>query len=208
MNSVRFVDGTEALLQELDWNCEERDNSGRHFTGNGTVICDLTDDTRVIPEHRKVWETKVFFEGDWGADFSEAEWRDVTPVEYHQFKVEVGDRWDDGHGKYDIFTVRTNVSIDIIKEAIRLSIEAMPALHDTCSNYEDSKCPLEVLEALPNIGINFADYSEDDETIMDPEHFVRFMLDIASVYTPFTYEIIEDHLPTVNLQSSGYGLFS
>ena len=208
--NVKMIDGTVLPMSEFDVQCDARDDAGRHFSGYADVQVDLLNDESVCPEFRKLWHSNAVYDGDWGADLSTCEWVEaVEPTVYYTFKVPVGDRWNDGHGRYEEELVKATVHPGVIQIALAKAVLEFPELERVCTRYDESVVSEDLMEDLRAKGL-VTDNNVKITYLQENTDFIKFFLDIANLYmdTPFTYEFVDDEVPELELPSSGYGLFS
>lgn len=141
----------------------------------------------------------------------------------HIFQMNVGDYSDDGHGKNEVFVIKSTKPVDeVLKAFISSGTKLNVYQHGSfviAEDYEDSKLSNEHAEALRNAGIEFEDLVYNDGDEEDPEYtiegtteIVRLVMRIAQKELDFEYEIANDVIPSFNGFGGagpqiGYGLF-
>lgn len=85
MFMIKMVDGTERPLKDFDFECEAKDDAGRHFSGYAESVFDLREDMEVAPEFRKMWSAGSYWDGDWGTEFDNyTEFNEIQPPVRYQ----------------------------------------------------------------------------------------------------------------------------
>ena len=146
------------------------------------------------------------------------------------WKIPIGDWSDDGHGKCDWFTVKSNFTVEEAREAYFKSVEesGVDITKEIAHDYEDNSVSEKFLNILPE----FIEYLFEKELIVDwsnneePEYHVEERSAMAEIvccfikrHNPeFEYKIIEDSIPMLpfygvdqkgrHIGHIGYGLFS
>lgn len=141
---------------------------------------------------------------------------DPGPTLWHTYRVSVGDRYDDGHGRHEFVNVSTNYSSKEIGEAYRKSSEVIGhcVFKDICKDYEDHTIKSEVVMKLFECGVDldhFERYSNEDQMTlwMDAEGLVKLVMEMAKVHLPcLKYKIVADEIEDMFINSIGYGVFS
>lgn len=130
------------------------------------------------------------------------------------FKITIGDEYNDGHGRFEVVNVRSNLDKEVIDKALSKANLKLPWLSDICSNYEDDCINEERTAELKSLGVNLdniEDCSRDETKLyLTVDGFVQLHLEIARVFLDeeLEYSIISDSTPELSIGSSGYGLFS
>jgi len=137
--------------------------------------------------------------------------------------LQVGDYYDDGHGKYDSIIISSNYSQDTILTNFEKARKKLKFnIKDYCQDYEDGKIPLDILKKtfgkeLINNLLNDTqndmdayidgDYDEDDEGAVlncSPVFFAQLYLETIKKFdSMFEYQILD--IPSIDI--GGYGLF-
>lgn len=142
---------------------------------------------------------------------------DPGPTLWHTYRVSVGDRYDDGHGKHEFINVSTNYNSKEICEAYKKSSEVIGhcVFEDICTDYEDNTVKSEVVMKLLECGVNIDPFekslNDEDHTIlwMDAEGLVKLVMEMAKVHLPYLkYKIVTDEVEEMFINSIGYGVFS
>lgn len=136
---------------------------------------------------------------------------------------ELGDRWSDGHGKWEHIAVETNYTEEQMRNAIRK--QKIFDINKECSEYEDSTLSPKLVKKLVEIGaieIYDEDFGgsrvatkSDIPKEVDPECFhleegassyVEYLMKVLQhLDKDFHWQIVEDTSPTIDI--GGYGLF-
>lgn len=129
----------------------------------------------------------------------------------YKIKFTVGDRWNDGHGRYEAYIVNCSHDANYIIQGIVDSekLTGFNLVEDVCRDYEDSSIPDDIFHKLENLeishGIEYNDYCES-YGIADNDAYIKLILNWIGLSIPdFKYNIIEDDVPEISL--GGYGLF-
>ena len=140
-----------------------------------------------------------------------------------QTKLEIGDRWANGHGKYETFIIDANLERTRIQEAYRRGTEILgievrhtyagkeqinyKGIDSFCDKYGESAIPEYFVDLLGMHGI--LDGVEDCGELTEYTHtdqFLAIYLGIVKLGEPsFTYKIVSDNIQTMDI--GGYGLF-
>ena len=140
------------------------------------------------------------------------------------WKIPVGDWSDDGHGKCDYYTIKSNFTVEQAREAYFKAIEksGIDLSRDIASDYEDSR----VSESIEDTQFIKDLISEGYLMEWDGSYHVNDSVSMAIIvlrfiknYIPeFEYEMIEDSIPMLpfygfdeqgrHIGYFGYGLFS
>lgn len=145
------------------------------------------------------------------------------------WKIPIGDWSDDGHGKCNWFTVKSNFTVEQARESYFKAVEKsnLDIADEIACDYRNSSVSQKVLELLPEFvecldkkGL-IEDWNKDEE----PEYYVVDAGSMAEIvclfiqkFTPeFRYKIIEDTIPMLpfygfdkkdrHMGFFGYGLF-
>jgi hypothetical protein len=134
-----------------------------------------------------------------------------------KFEVYVGDRWDDGHGKFDIFVFETNASMEAIQQAITDMNENLD-FGSWFQKYEWNKISssqyAELIEYFPEASEYFepsinwrTNEKTGDYSIMDgSEGYIQLWMALVKKYNPtIELKMINEGLPSIEL--GGYGLY-
>lgn len=155
----------------------------------------------------------------------------------NKFKINIGDRWGDGHGRCDVYMLESNISKKEIEDAYKRSVETFgisPALY--MDDYEDYCFDLEAAFALFKINIDYFEYyfkthkdfkgtDEEyidwcyDNDVYDPDmvssdNFVQIIVDFISLSLDsdqFLRMVPEEETETLTLEGRdqfGYGIMS
>ena len=146
------------------------------------------------------------------------------------WKIPIGDWSDDGHGKCDWFTVKSNFTVEQARDAYFKAVEAsgLDIAKEIAHDFEDSGVSERIIELLPEFleylferGL-IVDWSDDEE----PEYHVEETSAMAEIVccfikrynSEFEYKIVEDSIPMLpfygfdekhrHIGHIGYGLFS
>lgn len=146
------------------------------------------------------------------------------------WKIPVGDWSDDGHGKCDYYTVKSNFTVEQAREAYFKAVEESGI--DLCKTfaheYEDSTIEPKAIEALRDFIkhlnaedlISQCDWEEEEDSyhVNSSEDMAYIVLYFIQRYNPeFRFEVVEDSIPMLpfygfddknrHIGFFGYGLF-
>ncbi len=136
----------------------------------------------------------------------------------HIFTITTGDRWDDGHGKYDTQAFKCSHSHDDVRKLYGMSCKLHSIdLTRYCSDYEDSSFPedfinrlYEIFGAYPEV-IGFLDnaFRQDDGSIdgeyVDQDLYVDLYFWIAKLVDGTLAWKKTEALPDIDI--GGYGFY-
>lgn len=120
----------------------------------------------------------------------------------HLIRLEVGDYWEDGHGKSESIIIECNISRRYLEEAYKKGSELTGiSLDKECSDYELNELSLETRSLLEVAGI---DIDIDEDGIINSQTYSYIYMSIAKAGNPnLEYRFVEmDRIPI-----GGYGLF-
>lgn len=141
------------------------------------------------------------------------------------WKIPIGDWSDDGHGKCDWFTIKSNFTVEQTREAYFKSVEksGVDICKEIASEYEDNSVSEKFLNAFPEFLEKGLIAHDPEFNKYDFEYYIENSSDLAKVvclfiqkYNPeFRFEII--NLPMLpfygrdkkgrHIGHIGYGLF-
>lgn len=142
----------------------------------------------------------------------------------YEFKIEMGDPSNDGHGISEKYNIICNKSTEEIVEAYKkacaktgLTFTENDSYHGkydyrhpeyrdrkVCVEYEDSQISKLAIKILNENGIKIS----EDCDYLDPDEFLSLFMDFITIILPdLKYEIIPDKQKRLPL-SIGYGLFN
>jgi len=126
------------------------------------------------------------------------------------FRIPIGDRWGDGHGKYESFTVRSNKTIKEVRAIHKNHAEATGVdITKVCDRYRDSLVPEEVATRLEKLGIPLERIDEGPESsvYMDTEVMAGLWMSLLKLTDPtFEFQFVRNDMDTLD-HHVGYGLF-
>ena len=138
----------------------------------------------------------------------------------HIIRFPIGDWSDDGHGKCEYFEVRSNYSVQDVREVHFKALDMGINIGSICRDYEESELTDEMVNKLKSIDLNPNDYSDEegDGGYIDPEGLILLWLDILRyVDSELELEIIKSEAKDINfyghdeknrhLETPGYGVF-
>ena len=120
----------------------------------------------------------------------------------YTFKLPIGDRSDDGHGKCDYFIVESNVSFDAIVEYYK-KMNAHWKVSLQCSDYGEDSLTEDFKKFLENLGFNLEDYNIDD---FESKDLAKLIIDLLMKYHDNLELKILD-IPMLYEDLPGYGLW-
>jgi hypothetical protein len=128
----------------------------------------------------------------------------------HQVILRTGDWSNDGHGKTNTISIKSNLSVEDIEGAYKkgCKIVKFDLSEDCCSQYEEGAITDDILKKLrkfPTLESAMDVQGRDDEGQTDSRRFTNLYLAIAKLGKPaFEYAIV----PYDNIiDIGGYGLF-
>ena len=114
----------------------------------------------------------------------------------YKFKLPIGDWSDDGHGKCNYFIVKSNKSVQEVRE-IHFQIKPMLGLdiHEICGDYEENTIKDENYKILKRLGFKeWDDYK--DYAWMSSDMMAELWLFLLRTVDPnLQVEIIDDDIP-------------
>lgn len=132
----------------------------------------------------------------------------------HQFKLPIGDWSDDGHGKCDYYLIRSNKSVEEVRE-IHFSIPDNLGVNieKICRGYEESKMSSDIAEELVELGW------ECSKDYMDSESMCRLWVFLLMKTDPtLELEVQEENIEMLpfygfdekkrHIGFVGYGVFN
>lgn len=127
----------------------------------------------------------------------------------HRICLEVGDRYDDGHGKWDQFRFESNFDSTQIATAYRKGCEILgfDLINDYCQDYEDNLIPATEHQKLIKNGIDFFDrHSADGDGLAGPKAWANTYMAIAKLGDR-NLEYISLNKSDFVIDIEGYGLY-
>lgn len=132
-----------------------------------------------------------------------------------KIKLIVGDWSDDGHGKTDIYLIKSNLSKKDIEEAFDQGVAKIGCdITDHCKGYTDSKIAREEYNKFVAQGFKRGDYiyeDEDDESgpfyVSSETYRDLYLFTVKCGNDNFIFKhVFEDRKNDIKI--GGYGLFS
>jgi hypothetical protein len=132
----------------------------------------------------------------------------------NEIVFELGDWSDDGHGKSDKYKLKTNKTVEELRELHFKFCEQYFEIGEMCSEYQEYGLSDEIKAKLDSLNISYKLFEQDTST----KQLLIIWLDcLKRVDNTVEYYIIEDDTPTMHfygfdangrhLGVPGYGLF-
>jgi hypothetical protein len=134
--------------------------------------------------------------------------------------MSIGDWSGDGHEKKQDFIVKSNVPVEIVREAHWNSFDATGInIEEICSDYEEVTIEPDVVNKLKELGFHFSDIDIDgDEVYPTAYEMIRIWLFLLEKTDPYLeLEVVADEIPNFHffgcnkqgqhIGQVGYGLF-
>lgn len=134
-----------------------------------------------------------------------------------KLQIHVGDRWDDGHGKYDTFVFETNASMEAIEQANN-DINENLDFNNWFNGHEDrisSSQYAELIEYMPEASQYFEEsinwrtgQKTGDYSIIDgADGYIGLWIDLVKKYNPMIELTVINDGQTPTIELGGYGLY-
>lgn len=125
----------------------------------------------------------------------------------YKFRMNIGDKSGDGHGRYKEFTISSNKPIEVVREAHRNMRSKLGfSIEDFCFEYDDNVIDKNTTNAIMDLGFEFEEIY-DDTAYMYPKEMARlwaFLLQKTN--SDLELKMVDDDIPTLDC-CVGYGLF-
>lgn len=109
------------------------------------------------------------------------------------YEFYLGDKYGDGHGKYEVFQYEMNITADEFNAALdKFNQEANTDCLNWFQRYEDVEWKLDMKEALKKIGLDYNDYTDD----IDPEHPENAWMFSRKTYIDLMFSIVKHYVPS------------
>lgn len=104
----------------------------------------------------------------------------------------LGDKYGDGHGKYEVFQYEMNITAEEFNAALdKFNCETNQNCLGWFQEYGDHEWMPDMIEALKEIGLNHKDYTDDIDpndpdyaALFDRETYIKLMFNIVKHYVP------------------------
>ncbi len=137
--------------------------------------------------------------------------RNVKMSDY-VIRFPIGDWSDDGHGKCDWFTVKSNKPVEDVREA---HFKCKLPIGELCRDYQEDKPADHLIDEALDLGVPEVFLHPE---YWSPEELVDLWIRLLMITdTDLKLEVIKDETPTINfygvdskdrhLETPGYGLF-
>lgn len=122
-----------------------------------------------------------------------------------------GDRYDDGHGKYEIITIETDKTKLELMNAYKESCKEIDVdFKEICEDYEDSQIDSDIFDKLVNklkLDSEYVEHMKANEYYIDGvDDFFDLLMKFIGYSIDFKYKKINDNNDSFDI-SFGYGLF-
>lgn len=202
-----MTDGSSQCITDFGWECEAKDEAGRHFAGTAEVVIDLRHEKDVHPDFRKVWKGDAIYDGDWGACFVGTTWEPSIPLVYTGTTT-VGDI----SGIFEEpqrFKFGASENLSVIQDALERALGEMPELRIVCNSFKEDTLKVELYNILIDKGVDLS-FMTGQSHRLDATDFVQLNFEIVKAYLdqPFKYVFEADNEPSLILVSDGYGVLN
>jgi len=129
----------------------------------------------------------------------------------NKLDFEFGDRYDDGHGKYELITIETDKTKLELMNAYKESCKEIDVdFEEICANYEDSQIDSDTFDKLADkleLDSEYVEHMKDNEFYVDGvDVLFDLLMKFIGYSIAFEYKKINNNNDSFDL-SFGYGLF-